>query len=52
MDKNQSIGCSVQQCKHHYQSDNYCTLNKISIGTHESNPSMPECTDCNSFVLK
>jgi hypothetical protein len=24
----------------------------VSIGTHESNPSMDQCTDCLSFVKK
>ncbi|NLK94889.1 MAG: DUF1540 domain-containing protein [Clostridiales bacterium] len=52
MDNNPSIGCTVQQCKHHAQSDDYCTLNKILVGTHEANPSIPECTDCKSFELK
>ena len=52
MENNMSIGCTVKQCKFHSSSSDYCTLNKISVGTHESNPTMPECTDCNSFQLK
>ena len=52
MDKNTAIKCSVQQCKHHACSSDYCTLNEIQVGTHESNPKVPECTDCQSFVLK
>lgn len=52
MDKNSSIKCSVQQCKHHASSENYCTLSAIQVGTHEPNPKVPECTDCLSFVLK
>ena len=51
-EKNESIKCTVEQCKHHACSENYCTLNSISIGTHEPNPTMVECTDCNSFELK
>ena len=72
-EKNESIKCTVEQCKHHACSENYCTLNSISIGTqcanhcdsadycslssiqvgtHEANPTMVECTDCNSFELK
>ena len=31
----------------------YCTLNQIKIGkTHEQNPKVVECTDCESFELK
>ncbi len=52
MDKNSSIKCSVQQCKYHANSVDYCTLNAIQVGTHEENPSVPECTDCLSFELK
>ncbi len=33
-------------------SENFCTLNTIDVGTHESNPTLPECTDCNSFVKR
>lgn len=49
---NQSIQCTVQQCKNHCGKDNYCTLNKVQIGTHELNPTMDECVDCQSFQLK
>lgn len=52
MDKNSSIKCTVQQCKHHSNTSDYCTLNHIEVGTHETNPKVPECTDCKSFVLK
>ena len=30
----------------------YCGLNTIQVGTHEANPTMAECTDCQSFKLK
>lgn len=49
---NTSIGCTVTQCEHHAQNQDYCTLDKISVGTHEANPTMVECTDCNSFRAK
>jgi len=49
--KNESIQCSIQQCKHHC-CDNYCSLPKIKVGTHELNPTQVECTDCESFELK
>ena len=52
MEKNSSIGCTVNNCKYNNQSENYCTLEKIQVGTHESNPTQKECTDCNSFEMK
>ena len=29
MNKNESIKCTVEQCKHHACSENYCTLNSM-----------------------
>ena len=52
MDVNSSKKCSVNNCKYHAQKKDYCTLNEIQVGTHESNPTMIECTDCKSFELK
>ena len=50
--KNDSIRCSVTQCRHHCQTADYCSLPAIQVGTHEANPTMVECTDCNSFQLR
>lgn len=49
---NQSIGCTVTQCEYHCSNDNYCSLDKIQVGTHEMNPTEAQCTDCNSFKVK
>ena len=49
MSKNPSIGCTVEQCKYHCCSEDYCTLEQIMVGTHEADPKVPECTDCKSF---
>jgi len=49
---NHSIKCNVKQCKNNFNLESYCTLPSINIGTHEQNPTQPECTDCNSFSLK
>lgn len=49
---NECIECTVRQCKNHCDEDDYCALNKIKVGTHESNPSMDQCTDCLSFEKK
>ena len=52
MEKNESIKCTINNCKYHCQSENYCSLNEIQVGTHEANPTKKECTDCNSFEMK
>ena len=49
---NEGVKCSVSNCRHHAGSQNYCSLNCVSIGTHECNPTMDQCTDCLSFTLK
>lgn len=49
---NRSIKCTVQQCRHHCNTENYCSLDCVSIGTHESDPAMDQCTDCKSFAKK
>ena len=50
--KNTNIRCSVTQCKHNMLSENYCGLDCICVGTHEQNPTVPECTNCDSFVKR
>jgi len=55
MDKskvNQSIKCSVDQCGNHSEGQEYCALDCIQVGTHEANPTVEQCTDCESFMLK
>ncbi len=49
---NKSIKCSVAQCEHHCDSEEYCSLDTVTIGTHETNPKMEQCTDCMSFRPK
>lgn len=49
---NHCIECSVTQCKNHCQTENYCALDAIKVGTHEANPTVYQCTDCKSFVRK
>jgi hypothetical protein len=50
--KNNSIRCTVQQCQYHSGQEQFCSLNSITVGTHEKTPTMMECTDCQSFKLK
>ena len=33
---NKSIECTVRQCAHHCDEANYCSLERIMVGTHES----------------
>lgn len=49
---NHCIECSVTSCKNHNQTQNYCSLETIKVGTHESNPTEIPCTDCQSFEEK
>ena len=49
---NKCIECTVQQCAHHCDTANYCSLERIMVGTHEANPAMDQCTDCKSFRKK
>ena len=49
---NRSIACTVHQCAHHCQGENFCSLNQITVGTHEANPTVEQCTDCLSFERK
>jgi hypothetical protein len=47
---NDSIGCSVNECKFHDGGANYCTLQQIQVVKHEAVAKTPECTDCGSFA--
>ena len=46
---NKSIECTVQQCAYHCNGENYCSLDRILVCTHEVNPTQDQCTDCKSF---
>lgn len=49
---NHSIECGVVSCQNHCGCENYCALDKIKVGTHETNPKVCECVDCESFIAK
>ena len=49
---NKSIHCSLEQCRYHCGTDNYCSLNAIQVGTHEKDPTVCQCVDCQSFEKK
>ena len=46
---NRCIACTVRQCANHCGGENYCSLDRILVGTHEHNPTQDQCTDCKSF---
>ena len=46
---NKCIECTVQSCAYHCDTENYCSLDRIMVGTHETNPMQDQCTDCKSF---
>ncbi len=49
---NPSIRCSVASCQNHCNDKDYCALNSVKIGTHESKPTECQCVDCESFIAK
>ena len=49
---NKCIECTVSQCAYHCDEANFCSLDRIMVGTHEANPTMDQCTDCKSFKKK
>ena len=49
---NKSIKCTVSECKHKCTSEDYCSLEHISVATHEADPSVCECVYCRSFTKK
>lgn len=49
MNHNDSIGCSVSECKFHCKDDDYCTLENIMVVKHKGEAQNVEATDCGSF---
>ena len=49
---NKSIECTVKLCANLCETENYCSLDSILVGTHESDPTVDQCTDCMSFHKK
>lgn len=49
---NKSIACTVVSCKNHCDDEQFCSLSKIQVGTHEPHPSDKQCVDCESFEAK
>ena len=49
---NSCIKCDVTSCKNHCNSENFCSLNTIKIGTKNSQPMTCQNVDCESFEAK
>lgn len=49
MEHNNSIACTVKECKHHCKHDNYCTLDQIQVVKNEHCATDIESTDCSNF---
>jgi len=49
---NKSIKCTVTSCQNHNTQQDYCSLESVSIGTHEPHPTQCRCVDCEDFTLR
>ncbi len=49
---NKCIECTVTQCANHCDDADFCSLDRILVGTHEADPKIDRCTDCKSFRKK
>ncbi|WP_461207012.1 DUF1540 domain-containing protein [Clostridium sp. DL1XJH146] len=49
MEHNNSIHCTVRECKNHCKSEDYCNLQEISVVKHGAMANSVESTDCASF---
>lgn len=52
MKMNESIGCTVTECKYHSNEKQYCSLDQIQVVKHNSSAVTVEHTDCGSFERK
>ena len=52
MKKNESIGCTVTECRNHTNGEQYCSLEKIQVVKHNASANTVEHTDCGSFASK
>ena len=39
---NKHIGCTIHNCEHHCCCEDYCSLDKIEVGTHEADRAAAE----------
>ncbi|WP_138207201.1 DUF1540 domain-containing protein [Haloimpatiens lingqiaonensis] len=50
--RNDSIECTVNECRYHSKDADYCTLNKIRVVKNDIMAESQESTDCGSFEMK
>ncbi|WP_303859544.1 DUF1540 domain-containing protein [Alkalibaculum bacchi] len=46
---NNSIGCTVEECKYHAKNQDYCSLDKIQVTKNAAQARNQKETDCHSF---
>ena len=47
---NMSIECTVRNCKHHHQVEQFCMLDHVRIGTEQKKQALEkQNTDCEEF---
>ncbi|ABR47324.1 protein of unknown function DUF1540 [Alkaliphilus metalliredigens QYMF] len=49
---NNSIGCTVDECRFHAKKESFCSLDHINVVKHEKSARNQEATDCGSFKLE
>lgn len=52
MEINDSIACTVDECRYHNKEKPYCTLDKIEVVKNKTTATTVEQTDCGSFQLR
>ncbi|WBW95056.1 DUF1540 domain-containing protein [Oceanirhabdus sp. W0125-5] len=52
MPRNENIGCTVNECRHHSNEGQYCSLNRIQVKKHGNTANTVEHTDCGSFEVR
>lgn len=50
--KNNNIGCTVENCKHHCKDADCCSLKSIEVGACNCTPNSSDGTCCRSFETK
>lgn len=49
---NKAIHCTVDTCAYHCDTQDYCSLDSITVGSHKKTPKKEASTDCQSFDVK
>lgn len=49
VENNESIRCTVTECKFHSRKDQFCSLEQITVVRHSPDAMTKDGTDCGSF---